>query len=597
MTDEKNISFTHNMHITKVKLDITPDEFLTNESNIEPPRKVFTTYVFAHFDICNFTKYKREHGDWIVLLKKFLNTIASNDSLVSMDRFWKFNGDSVTYRRKVTSIDEICNFIDQADQHLRELQGFLNKHSSAEKSIYVKAAVWIAGFPKNKTTSGFSDLDPSDMPESIDYSANNNLFYTSLFGEEFVGENIDEGFRLASCSKAGKLVIDPKIVSIIHSIVDYYDLSQNDVDHTTASDRNHSPISQSIAKKPSPLDNKEYCELLKRVDASFYFMEYVNCKGVWNNRDYPIYWYIDNLDSCELIYDEIVDRKKLRDHKVYKLRNAKSEEKSKIKHELYEEKDQLQSIFVQNEVMRSVLLLVDSLTHTPTGYSEETIYETANLYYMIACVVVKDGEDKGVLIFRRHEKRKHLKYVWDLVPIKHGTTYNSDKSEYSIIDYLNSLLKVHLGLTDDLKDSFRVEKDQYRNSIRPLAFCNVFRSGKAHNGILCVAEAVISCDVDEFVEQISTMIKREDRYSEVQLVPFDAIRDEDGIDNVIHVNDKKIISLSPSEVKQDSNDVASNPDKARFKPDKNEKYEKGIAYLGHSIKQVLKERESRKGKS
>lgn len=78
----------------------------------------FETYIFANFDICNFTKYKREHSDWVVLLQNFLYTVSNPTSDWSVSRFWKFNGDSLTFRKKVKSVDEICRFLQQTQGHL-----------------------------------------------------------------------------------------------------------------------------------------------------------------------------------------------------------------------------------------------------------------------------------------------------------------------------------------------------------------------------------------------------------------------------------------------------------------------------------------------
>lgn len=587
---------------TASQLQIKPDEVLSNSSQIIYRPDKFEAYVFANFDICNFSRYKSENRDWVKLLERFLNTIVSTDASWNMEKFWKFNGDSATFRKRVSSIEEICMFINQAQMHLEHLQNYLTEISKFGTKIYVKAAVWVAGF-----------LEVS--PEHVSAS-NNTRFQKSPFGEEFVGENIDEGFRLAACSKAGKLVIDPKIVLIIHSYLnDYYcrkksEDSSAQSDNSISSNNDHASIfRKSIANNPIPDKAEKYLKLLSDIDDSCYLMEYAKCKGIWHDRDYPIFWYIPNLENSELIYDENVNEDDLRSHKVYKLKYKlpfassspeAADEVTEIKRELQFEKEQLISIFDQNQTIPAICVLINNLRHMPEGNSEETIFETANLYYMIACVVVKDNEDQGILIFRRSNERLHLKYVWDLVPIKHGTTYNSDKSNYGIADYLQSMLKTHLNLSDDLIESVKIEKDTYRNSIRPLAFCNVFRGGKAHNGVLCVAEITLKEDVNVFLEKLKTRIKMEKRFSDVELIPFGAIDSDSGSEtdskyqDIIHINGKKIISLSPSDVKKDSNEVAIHPKNAIFKPKKDDDYEMGISYLGHSIKQILEERQRRK---
>ena len=67
-------------------------------------------FLFVNFDICNFTKYKREHSSWFKLLRKFINVCLSKVSNYPLE-FWKFNGDSITYKLKIQGVHEICSYI------------------------------------------------------------------------------------------------------------------------------------------------------------------------------------------------------------------------------------------------------------------------------------------------------------------------------------------------------------------------------------------------------------------------------------------------------------------------------------------------------
>lgn len=572
----------------------------------------FETYIFANFDICNFTKYKREHSDWVVLLQNFLYTVSNPTSDWSVSRFWKFNGDSLTFRKKVKSVDEICRFLQQTQGHLVQLQKFLNEKQESYKKIYVKAAVWIAGFVNYK-----------NHQQRI---VNNTRFYKSPFGEEFVGENIDEGFRLSSCSKAGKLVVDPKIVLIISlytvlgsvvknirrdmikigkkfakddeellKMVDKQ-LRKRNIYYDLENDKTRK-ILISITKKILSSDSDKFIPLVSSTNDCFYLMEYAKCKGVWDDRDYPIFWYIEDLKHCELVYDEIINDKNLRDHRLHKLihnQNPKNQLGDKDEDVCYfkNAKIQLMRVCGQIEVLSSICQLVEHLTTSPLGFSEETIYDTANLYYMIACVVVKDGKDKGILIFKRTKERKHLKYVWDFVPIKHSRIYKPNEV-YSICDYLTNMLSKKLNLSNSsngIDKMFTIVKDKVRDSVKPYAFCNVYRNGESHNGILCVAEVNVVTSIEEFLMNLTDCIRNDPQkqYDDVQLVKLENIIDTD-----INIEyGKKIIkTLSPIQVKNDSDNVAIDDSVATFSPtNSNNGEEYGISYLGQSIKQILEER-------
>ena len=560
-----------------------------------PDNDTTEIFVFANFDICNFTKYKRENHDWIDLLQKFLLTTSSPSSDWSLTKFWKFNGDSLTFRKKVNSVVEICCFIEQAQRHLEKLQEYLNENNTSHKNIYVKSAVWIAGFSNNKHKV-----------------VNNTKFRKSPFGEEFVGENIDEGFRLSTCSKAGKLVVDPKIVSIFSLFISSYELAKEtqsklkknfsadeyckaivsqlgkDFHKCKSVDKKIKDMQALICESLKDLPTDDFINSLNKIYNSFYLMEFEKCKGVWDDRDYPIFWYIEDVSKCDFVYDEIVAGVSLRQHKIFSI-VYDSKNRDEVKKEFEYNRDNVLTICGQIEVLSSIKELVQFLSAIPQGVSEETIFDTANLYYMVACVVKKDGQDLGVLIFKRTDKRKHLKGVWDLVPIKHGRVFRPGIS-FSICNYLQYMLNHKLNLKK-YADKFVLEQDIYRDSIKPYALCNIYRNGENHNGVLCVAEVDIECTIEEFLEDIKKNLLDETQYCDVKLVTSDNIDEKSQDQFDISFNNMKIRSLSPEEVKEDSNEVANDPLYYSFKEDGFGTNGVGISFLGYSIDQILKERQ------
>lgn len=610
-----NINLAAQNFWCKIEEELVSNTLGTNEKVIDSKvirndSEKFEIYVFANFDICNFTKYKREHSNWVELLQNFLYTVSNPTSDWSISRFWKFNGDSLTFRKKVKSVDEICVFIEQTQGHLIQLQNFLNKENKSYKKIYVKAAVWVAGFSNSKE----------------EHIVNNTRFCKSPFGEEFVGENIDEDFRLSTCSKAGKLVVDPKIVLIVYMysiLCSFVEKNKSEIDSmqyrdTTefetslirkidkdlrqqqilydVNDEKTKNIILHIVQKLTNTDFKKFHDSVNKIRDSFYLMEYSKCKGVWDDRDYPIFWYINDLQHCELVYDEIINGENLRDHRLNKLINTTIPVPEKNEDYCYfkNARTQLLNICAQIEVLSSVDQLVKHLSPYPLGVSEETIYDTANLYYMVACVLIKEGKDEGVLVFKRTNSRKHLKFVWDLVPIKHAKTYKANEV-YGICDYLKNMLNKKLNLINpsfDISEKFTIPKDEVRDSIKPIAFCNVYRNGENHNGILCMAEVVIDSTVDEFLSKLNQCIKSDPakQYDQVRLVSLENIKDSD----IIIENSKLTIkSLSPYEVKRDSDNVAIDDSFISFLPKSSEtNFEYGISFLGDSIKQILEGRKN-----
>lgn len=548
----------------------------------------FEIFLFANFDICNFTKYKREHKDWLDLLKSYLSSIKEPIPDWAVTRFWKFNGDSLTFRRKIESVYEICSFIKQVQTHLEKLQELLWKENT-EKKVYIKAAVWIAGFPEYKSVS--------------DKNKFNNQRIKVDTKEEFVGISIDEGFRLSSCSKANKLVVDPKIVGILY----LYNIIINEATQSSEFTNPYSDEITSMLLYIFNLKEKDKDNFLKlseffdsniryNICKNLFLMEYKECKGVWDDRDYPIFWYIEDLKKCDLIYDEIVNNKKLREHELYKIVTEPKCLDEKIDELYIKYKNELFNVFAQVNITTSLKELLFHLSPYPKGPSEEKIYDKANLYYMTACVLKQEGIDLGILVFKRTDKRVHLKNVWELIPIKHGKVYNSQEN-YSVLEYIKTILINRLWNENnqthnfDFPKSLKIEADVLRDSIKPYSFCNIYRHNEVHNGILCVAEIDITgIDTQEFIGWIKSDIDK-NQYSDVKLINLENIKEEiidDKNSYFISVDGIEIRSIHPKDVRLDALKVYEDSKYISFKPKGKKEY--GISFLADSIKEVHQKR-------
>ena len=502
----------------------------------------FEIYLFANYDICNFTKYKKENKDWILLLQKFIYLFVSEFSMT----FWKFNGDAITYSKKIQSIDEICKGIKEANEQLNRFQEALNEANS-KKKIYIKASIWIAGFPTQ------------------DKSSSNNMKFTNhLLGQEFVGENIDEGFRLASCSKADHLVVDPKIVYILN----YYD--------------------KKLKKENNML---ELISDIHDTVSALYLMEFCKCKGVWDERDYPLFWYIKDINSKKLIYDETVGKQKLRDHILYKLSfsNTTKRDKKNINKTFAQQRDSLVSIFSQIEIEETINDLIEHLEMWPTKASSgKNIYDKANLYYTIACKIEPEEGQTGILIFKRNKNRCHLKNVWDFISIKHSRIHT-----LNLCEYLEKMLCQKLNIDHNIC-TLSIEKDTIRQSVKPVSLCNIYRNGYIHNGILCTAKISLKKDisVSAFLNKLKMQSIFSESYSDVMFVTKEHIKQDlsnSMFDWYIKKEKTMIRALTPEEVKNDSNNVAYDINSENSFKKEGLETDFGISYLAYSIAQILEE--------
>ena len=520
-------------------------------------------FLFVNFDICNFTKYKREHASWFRLLRKFINVCLNKVSNYPLE-FWKFNGDSITYKLKIQSVHEICSYIKSTLYLLTKIQDEIGVDEI--KKVYVKAGIWICEFP-----------------QQYSMYMNNTRIETAMLGREFVGENVDEGFRLCACSKADILVVDPKIVYLINlydEVVKADDLKPKCHVDKKVLEIVQAKINNLALANPDKL--AKFKTTIDDVNKNLYFAEFQKCKGVWDDRDYPIFWYVEKIENKNFVYDEIVGKKMLLEHDIYQESLSAEDDRAKRSHRFKEKKDTLMRICSQNQSVETICPMIDELKLMPdSATSGKYIFDKANLYYMIACVVRQDGNDLGVLIFRRGDesKRKHLQKVWDLVPVKHARLQSPK-------EYLKQMLNQHLSLdkvTSSLSLEIDIDCDDERDSIKPYALCNIYRNGEIHNGILCVAELnVEGTPVDNLLNAIREAITDDGYYTDVELVSLDQI---DG--QYINKGDgSKIRSLTPQEVETDSDSAWEDGHKSSFEPkDGEDQY--GVSYISYSIKQIL----------
>lgn len=535
----------------------------------------FEVFLFANYDICNFTRYKRNNKNWTELLQKFVFSGVNFSSTEWPMQFWKFNGDSLTYRKKIQSTHEICEFVSKAYFQLKSFQEVLNSNQSIKEKVYIRGCIWISGFKKRKDDQKFI--------------ANNITFQKQQFGQEFVGENVDEGFRLSACAKASNLAVDPKIVYILN----IYKRILEDNDKSCPPGFDKTDFQEFLSQKTDIMPGNQIGiarKILSDVINNIFLMEFQHCKGVWDDRAYPVFWYIDDLSKKEFVYDDIVDGNVLLAHRINKY--DENEE------EFQKSRNQIIDICAQVGAVDSIKSLLMNLNFFPdSSASGEYIFDMAKLYYMVACVLVENDERKGVLIFKRSNERHHLKNVWDLIPVKHARV--KTKSNISFIEtYLKKMLIEELCIDNScdeygLDNKISIDMDEKRNSVKPWSLCNIYRNGEVHNGIMCVANIDIgNNDPEVVVETIkSNIAEKNKKYADVKLVTYEDVEmcTNDKEYDIFTLGDLKIRTLQLQEISDNSDNVCNDYKYNSVFEKIQDEDEYGTAYLGYSIKQILKD--------
>lgn len=514
-------------------------------SEIKPPKdnhkesivsdsKESSLYLFFSLDICNSTKMKDEIEQWKKVILKLYNSQLDFRNM----RIWKFVGDEVVFCTPYPGIKGLVELIKFAYNKIQAVENELTKTANKDDyKVEIKGTMWTAYISKN--------------PD------NTNIHISSI--DEFLGKQIDEGFRMTHFSSNGKLLLDPKIVFILllmHSI-NATIISSEHVDEKFAkcflgtindliTEDEKIKIKDNLQSLNLRLD---ITEIIKNV----FFIKYERLKGIWKNYPYPIYWY-----------------SKLRSNKEYPDINSNEPLPILMRQNNQETPDYLQyysrdlfSVFCKADIVADIkkILRVVIENEPSNPYIKSG---TAQLYYSIACV-----KDNKVLIAKRCFSRQHLSGVWEF-----GFQKHTDVGTYQdICNFFSKEFGIKVNpITDGTVDK----------NIIPLHFCTTYRNNIKHNSILCCAEIQEDMSVEELKETINqylqTVLKDSgnERYLEVDFV------DERDIKN-------RFEDLTLKSVEDDSysayigEPIVYNDDNHK----KDGQKQKAIVYFTDSVKYVL----------
>lgn len=242
-----NTDYTANIASIKTSSMETSDE-KTNEG----------TLFFLSFDLVNSTKFKTlEPGNWIKKIKSFYELVEKHAHSISEETYiWKKQGDEVLLYFTLKNIQELQNVFGKIHTLLNELIKIV-ADGEGKGILSVKATFWTALV--TTSDNGFAVSSTEDTVSDF-----NLAIEEPMGGYDFIGPDIDFGFRIAAKNAGGILCVDPKIIAML--------------------------------KQRSPNISINY----------FAIVDFVQLKGIWKDRFVPIIWQHPNLDKPETIfpYDE-----------------------------------------------------------------------------------------------------------------------------------------------------------------------------------------------------------------------------------------------------------------------------------------------------
>lgn len=436
------------------------------ENSEEKEQKHYpTVHLFFSFDIVNSTKYKTLTGNWPIIIRGLLEDIRTRMFRDLSCFLWRVIGDEMIFVLPVQSEQEIATSIDAAfevtqrisisltngkfydtleDQRLQSSEIAMLKN---QNTLSIKVAAWM-GVINDKFKSPYDNI-------SFNYtaSAHNQII------KEFLGKDIDAGFRLKGYTQDRRLAVSVELA---------------------------------------------YFLIKAKKSKNLHIIDYVRLKGVWNDGLYPIIWYY-NADivqtchkeitnesisipfACSFRYDETDDNPII---KKYFLRGKKNKKKSKdlkeveLASSMYKVESALKKI-VFDRNLNSKIQYIESFFNKKVFIASTNLYvPPLELHCAVVCCKVKE---RKVLITQRGKGHSTNPGRWEFGCAK----ANSELSLIpSIVEYYRKAFGIGIEL---ILDNNREEKQPF-----PIAVYEINSPPNIKKGIIFIARVVNSISSEEF---------------------------------------------------------------------------------------------------
>lgn len=267
-TDDESTRGTASDYVERTRDEILEISERSDAADVKPSTAV---YVFFSFDLVNSTLYKTiRPADWPVVTTKFYDFVKDDiEKLIAGVNVWKHVGDELLLFKRIDTVEHLLGCVSQAHNVLiRVVEKVRETFEHTRTILSVKGTVWCARVHM---------LEPHDLHVVQSSNGGENIRnYSNIAIEQpqsdgpaqvdFLGSEIDTGFRIAKYAAKRRLVVSAEMAYLTSKF------------------------------EPDTASNI-------RVVA------YEPLKGVWGNRRYPICWYEPSWDASDLRfeYDERFD--------------------------------------------------------------------------------------------------------------------------------------------------------------------------------------------------------------------------------------------------------------------------------------------------
>ncbi|EOC99333.1 hypothetical protein [Caldisalinibacter kiritimatiensis] len=388
------------------------EKFKRASNKNEHFKKVF---IFTSIDLVNSTIFKQNNDKWVDIFSDFYGILKTEFPKEKNNiNVWKNIGDEVLFYEEIYEIKDLLRVPSDIFKLMEKCQNiFYQRNSIAKNNLYFKATIWGAAVKSEYDTS-----EKNKDIENVMLGFEENL-------TDFIGMDIDEGFRLSEYTSQNKLVIDSKIAYLMNKYKD-------EVYHL--------------------------CDYV--VEDRIRIVGYRKLKGIWNNRLYPIIWYHKNWSNPQSMY--LYDEHEMSDIvRELKEKEYKTQPVEKI-NKIFDEIGCKDKVKAMEDIIKSA-----KKENKFFPLKDEHLVE---LHFAVVCIDI--STDKALIVKR--QDRELLDQKWEFGCAK-ATKIKS--IEESVIDEYYNDFNIKISL---IKDEDRQQDIQPK----PIAVYNIPKSPYLHKGVI-----------------------------------------------------------------------------------------------------------------
>lgn len=407
--------------------------------------------LFFSFDIVNSSQYKTiNYYGWARTLVGLFDELNKRvKKAIEDSELWRILGDEAIFIVRIKKIDEIYDFISLVYKILRETINDIKKgiffqggENFSDKEIELmklqnilslKASAWIAAVSENTG----KDEKVKNIFQIYNLDSKGRFY-------EFLGNDIDTGFRISKFTSDGRLVVSVELAYLLSKRTDYME--------------------------------------------GLYIITYKHLKGVWNEKYYPIIWFHDSKmhegasleETFEFDEEDVNPLVK----EYYENRSQKHETFLREKEMFTNTVKALRRIIQDRNLKDKVEEIETIIEKTDEGQHDYIKSPTLELHCVAVCYSQKEN---SILIAKRSDMRENFPGYWEFGCAKAN-------KDIPLSDGIVSEYKEDFGIDIELiKDECRADKQPI-----PLAVYQIEKNKDLHKGVIFIAKIKGEVDVQNF---------------------------------------------------------------------------------------------------